>query len=104
MKRSSSAAILAEASGSLGNGMRTARLCVSLTSSTHGAESGSSGGCPPSTPLIEHHIPLRPGIRAHITLPEALTEKEAMRVARFAQSLAFSADQPAITAGEVPTE
>jgi hypothetical protein len=43
---------------------------------------------------------LRPGIRAHITLPEALTEKEAMRVARFVQSLALSSDQPAITAGE----
>ena len=71
-------------------------------SSTQRSDHG--GYVPPSTPLIEHQIPLRPGIRARITLPEDLTEKEAMRVARFAQSLAFSSDQPAITAGEVPTE
>jgi hypothetical protein len=47
---------------------------------------------------------LAAGIRAHITLPEDLTEKEAMRVARFVQSLAFSSDQPAITAGEASVE
>ncbi len=33
-------------------------------------------------------------------MPEDLTEKEAMRVARFVQSLALSSDQPAITAGK----
>ena len=32
------------------------------------------------------------------------TEMEAMRVARFVQSLAFSSDQPAITAGETPAD
>jgi hypothetical protein len=62
--------------------------------------SDHGGYVPSSTPLIEHQLPLRPGIRAHITLPEDLTEKEAMRVARFVQSLAFSSDQPAITTGE----
>jgi hypothetical protein len=62
------------------------------------------GYVPPSAPLIEHQLPLRPGIRAHLTLPEDLSEKEAMRVARFVQSLAFSSDQPAITAGEVAAE
>jgi len=66
--------------------------------------SDHAGYVPPSTPLIEHQLPLRPGIRTHITLPEDLTEKEAMRVARFVQSLAFSSDQPAITAGEASVE
>ena len=47
---------------------------------------------------------LAAGIRAHITLPEDLTEKEAMRVARFVQSLAFSSDQAAIAAGEASVE
>jgi hypothetical protein len=67
-------------------------------------EPDHAGYVPPRTPLIEHQLPLRAGIRAHITLPEDLTEKEAMRIARFVQSLAFSSDQPAITTGEAPAE
>jgi hypothetical protein len=52
---------------------------------------------------------LRPGLRALIALPEDLTEKEARRVARFVESLAFSdqvsvSDQLSITTGEAPAE
>jgi hypothetical protein len=55
---------------------------------------GEAGGyVPHHTSLIEYPFPLRPGVRALITLPEDLTEKEAKRVARFVESLAF-AEQP----------
>jgi hypothetical protein len=56
---------------------------------------------PPRTPFIEYQLPLRPGVRAHLTLPEDLTATEAKRVARFVESLAF-ADQS--SGGEVPAE
>jgi hypothetical protein len=47
----------------------------------------------PRTPFIEYQLPLRPGVRAHLTLPEDFTATEAKRVGRFVESLAFS-DQP----------
>jgi hypothetical protein len=56
---------------------------------------------PARTPFIEYQLPLRPGVRAHLTLPEDFTATEAKRVARFVESLAF-ADQSAT--GEVPAE
>jgi hypothetical protein len=65
---------------------------------------GEIGGhVPPRTTLIEYPFPLRPGVRALIALPEDMTEKEAKRVARFVESLAF-AEQPAITAGPTSEE
>jgi hypothetical protein len=58
---------------------------------------GEIGGFVPArTTLIEYPFPLRPGVRALIALPEDLTEKEAKRVAKFVESLAF-AEQLAIT-------
>jgi len=55
------------------------------------------------SPLIEYPFPLRPGVRALITLPEDLTEAEAKRLAKFVETLAVP-DQRAITTGEVPAE
>lgn len=56
---------------------------------------------PARAPLIEYPFPLRPGVQARIALPEDLTEKDAKRLARFVESLAFS-EQLAITAGPAP--
>ena len=61
----------------------------------------NTGHVPARAPLIEYPFPLRPGIRARIALPEDLTEKEAKRLARFVESLAFS-EQRAITARPTP--
>jgi hypothetical protein len=76
--------------------------------------SETSGYVPHHTALIEYPFPLRPGLRALLALPEDLTEKEARRVARFVESLAFSelsmsdqvsvTDQLSITRGEAPAE
>jgi hypothetical protein len=76
---------------------------------------GEVGGyVPRHSALIEYPFPLRPGLRALIALPEDLTEKEAKRVARFVESLAFCdlsmsdhvsvTDQISITTGEAPEE
>ena len=43
-------------------------------SSTQRSDHG--GYVPPSTPLMEHQLPLRPGICARITLPEDPTESK----------------------------
>jgi hypothetical protein len=52
------------------------------------------GFVPAHATLIEYPFPLRPGLRALLALPEDLSEREAQRVARFVESLAF-AEQPA---------
>jgi hypothetical protein len=71
---------------------------------------GEVGGyVPHHSALIEYPFPLRPGLRALIALPEDLTKKEAKRVARFVESLAFSdqvsvSDQLSLTTGEAPAE
>lgn len=58
---------------------------------------GDIGGYVPTRrPLIEYPFPLGPGVQARITLPEDLTDKEAKRIARFVESLAFT-EQLAIT-------
>jgi hypothetical protein len=59
--------------------------------------------------LIEYPFPLRPGLRVLLALPEDLSEREAKRVARFVESLAFSdqvsiSDQLTITTGEEPAK
>jgi hypothetical protein len=52
---------------------------------------GEIGGyVPHRSALIEYPFPLRPGVRVLIALPEDLTEKEAQRVAKFVESLAFA--------------
>jgi hypothetical protein len=85
--------------------------------SRNGSPKKSAGTSPPATdekkaeagyvphrsPLIEYPFPLRPGVRALITLPEDLTEAEAKRLALFVETLAVP-DQRAITTGEVPAE
>jgi hypothetical protein len=65
------------------------------------------GHVPTHTPLIEYQLALRPGVRAHLTLPEILTEREAQRVVRFIQGLAVAeeiGEQLVIPAGEIPAE
>jgi hypothetical protein len=65
------------------------------------------GHVPTHTPLIEYQLALRPGVRAHLTLPEILTEKEAQRIVKFIQGLAVAdeiGEQLMTTAGEVPAE
>jgi hypothetical protein len=61
------------------------------------------GDVPHHTALIEYPFPLRPGVRAVLTLPEDLNETEAKRLVRFVESLALS-DQLAITTGEALAE
>jgi hypothetical protein len=56
----------------------------------------SGGHVPNRAAMVEYPLPLRPGVQARLWLPEDLTEKEAKRVARFAESLAFT-EQLAIT-------
>jgi hypothetical protein len=70
--------------------------------SRNGSPKKSAGTTPPATdekkaeagyvphrsPLIEYPFPLRPGVRAILTLPEDLTESESTRLARFVETLA----------------
>jgi hypothetical protein len=66
-------------------------------------KSERGGFIPHHTALIEYPFPLRPGVRAVLTLPEDLTETEAKRLVRFVESLAVP-DQLAITTGEASAE
>lgn len=50
----------------------------------------------PHSELLTHHYPLRPGVRAVLSLPEDLTKREATRLATFIQALAVE-DQPALS-------
>jgi len=52
----------------------------------------------PTAGMIDHTLPLRPGVYARLALPENLTTKDAKRVAAFVTSLAFE-EQLALTAG-----
>ena len=61
------------------------------------------GFIPHHTALIEYPFPLRPGVRAVLTLPEDLTETEAKRLVRFVESLAVP-DQLSIITGEATAE
>jgi hypothetical protein len=67
------------------------------------------GYVPTRIPLIEYQLALRPGVRALLTLPEILTEKEAQRVVRFVEGLAVAeeqqiAEQLMITGAEASAE
>ena len=58
---------------------------------------GETGGyIPTHAVLIEYPFVLRPGVRVVLALPEDLTAKEAKRVARFVESLAFEASEEAL--------
>jgi hypothetical protein len=64
------------------------------------ADSASSVVVSASTPqpdVIMHHYPLRPGVRAVMSLPEDLTKREAARLGTFIQALAVD-DQPTLSA------
>jgi hypothetical protein len=49
---------------------------------------GEAGYVPHRSPLIEYPFPLRPGVRAILTLPEDLTEAESKRLSRFVETIA----------------
>jgi hypothetical protein len=55
----------------------------------------TGGYVPHHSALIEYQLALRPGVRALLTLPEILTEKEAQRVVRFVEGLAVADEVPA---------
>ncbi len=64
-----------------------------------------SGNTPPPTPkepggptFIPHSFPLRPGVRASLSLPEDLTHREARRLATFIDSLSVD-EQAALPGG-----
>ena len=40
-------------------------------------------------PMVPYDLPLRPGLRCRLVLPEMLTQADAKRVAAFVNSLAF---------------
>jgi hypothetical protein len=77
------------------------KTAVPLPAPPASEQKGETGGfVPHHATLIEYPFPLRPGLRALLALPEDLSEKEAKRVARFVESLAF-AEQPATKTSEV---
>jgi hypothetical protein len=85
---------------------RTASKKSAATTPAAGSveQKGEAGGyVPHHTTLIEYPLPLRPGVRALLALPEDLSETEAKRVARFVESLAF-AEQPATVAAGTSAE
>jgi hypothetical protein len=53
------------------------------------SEDASSGGHQPGTPMVPYDLPLRPGLRVRLVLPEVLTRADAERIAAFVSSLAF---------------
>jgi hypothetical protein len=63
------------------------------TPSATDEKKAETGYVPHRSPLIEYPFPLRPGVRAILTLPEDLTDAEAKRLARFVETLAVP-DQP----------
>jgi hypothetical protein len=46
------------------------------------------------TPMVPYDLPLRPGLRVRLVLPEALTKADATRIAAFVNSLAFADESP----------
>jgi hypothetical protein len=52
---------------------------------------------PPVSAMVPYDLPLRPGLRVRLVLPEMLTQADAKRISAFVDSLAF--DQ-----AQVPTE
>jgi hypothetical protein len=46
------------------------------------------------TPMVPYDLPLRPGLRVRLVLPEALTKADATRIAAFVNSLAFADQSP----------
>jgi hypothetical protein len=46
----------------------------------------------PVSPMIPYDLPLRPGLRVRLVLPEVLTRADASRIAAFVSSLAFDQD------------
>jgi hypothetical protein len=46
----------------------------------------------PASPMIPYDLPLRPGLRVRLVLPEVLTRADASRIAAFVSSLAFDQD------------
>lgn len=82
-------------------GTNNASGAATSTNGREGRIGGSGlnhGHVPVRAALIEYPFPLRPGVQARVALPEDLNEKEAKRLARFIESLAF-VEQLAITAG-----
>ncbi len=49
------------------------------------------------TPMVPYDLPLRPGLRVRLVLPEVLTRADAERIAAFVSSLAF--DQAEVAQG-----
>ena len=49
--------------------------------------------------MVPYDLPLRPGLRVRLVLPEMLTQADARRIAAFVDSLAFSQDE-ALQEGE----
>jgi hypothetical protein len=49
---------------------------------------------PSNLPMIPYDLPLRPGLRVRLVLPEMLTQADAKRIAAFVNSLAFDQAQP----------
>jgi hypothetical protein len=52
---------------------------------------------PVGTPMVPYDLPLRPGLRVRLVLPEVLTRADADRIAAFVGSLAF--DQAEVVQG-----
>jgi len=89
-----------------GSGLRTSKNGSKKSPATappadSAEQKGETGGyVPHHSTLIEYPFPLRPGVRVLLALPEDLTEKEAKRVARFVESLAFADDSSAEVSAE----
>jgi hypothetical protein len=67
-----------------------------VESATHGSpETVEPPSAPPAVAMVPYDLPLRPGLRVRLVLPEVLTQADAKRIAAFVDSLAF--DQADVT-------
>jgi hypothetical protein len=52
-------------------------------------ETVDAPAAPPNLAMVSYDLPLRPGLRVRLVLPELLTQADAKRIAAFVDSLAF---------------
>jgi hypothetical protein len=82
---------------STSNGTSTskARARRSAEAATRQPQEATEQPLSPSTAMVPYDLPLRPGLRVRLVLPEILTQADAKRITAFVTSLAF--DQADIT-------
>lgn len=78
---------------STGNGRAASRSRPKRSSAEATAQGSTetvdAPAAPPNLAMVPYDLPLRPGLRVRLVLPELLTQADAKRIAAFVDSLAF---------------